>query len=80
MINKLTHTQAHFHSGHHGADRCGSCQSYIHDDLCKKVLGPLTENDWCAVGVSKKNGHRFDPAGPKLEGGIQSIVNRRAKK
>ncbi len=80
MKNKLTHRQAHFHQGHHGGDRCGTCISYVRENQCKKVLGPLDENDWCAVGISKRGGHRFDSAGPKLEGGLQSMVNRREKK
>jgi len=78
--NKLTHRQARFHKGHHGADRCGACRSFIRENQCKKVLGPLDENDWCAVGVAKKDGHRYDTDGPKLEGGFQSMVNRRAEK
>jgi len=76
-MTKLTHRQARFHQGHHGSDRCGTCRSFIRNNYCKKVLGPLTDEDWCAVGVSKKDGHRFDPDGPKLEGGLQSMVNRK---
>lgn len=80
MKNKLTHRQAHFHSGHHGTDRCGTCTSYIRENQCRKVLGPLDANDWCAVGTSIKTGKRYDPLAAKLEGGLQSMVNRRAEK
>lgn len=78
MTTKLTHRQARFHEGHHGADRCGACRAYQRPNLCKKVLGPLDENDWCAVGVGKADGHRFDPDGPKLEKGLQNMINRKA--
>src|SRR5260370_33236559 len=70
--NKLTHRQARFHKGHHGADRCGACRSFIRENQCKKVLGPLDANDCCAVGISSKTGKRYDPVVTRLESGIQS--------
>lgn len=76
---KLTHRQAKFHTGNHGGDRCGNCSHFVRQNLCTKVLGPLSAEDWCAVGTAKSDGHRYSPEARKLEGGIQSIINRREK-
>jgi probable phosphoglycerate mutase len=63
---KLAHSQVHFGSAK-GKDRCGSCKAFIGTDNCKKVVPPIDADDWCAVGVSKADGHRFDPRGEAIE-------------
>jgi hypothetical protein len=40
-------------------DRCGICRAYGGRDKCTKVLPPMDEDDWCAVGVAKSNGRWF---------------------
>jgi|SRR5882672_1946119 len=63
---KLSHATVHF--GHaKGKDRCGNCKAFIGTNQCKKVVPPIDADDWCAVGVSKTDGHRFDPRGEAIE-------------
>lgn len=40
-------------------DRCGICKAYGGHNQCTKVLPPLDEDDWCAVGVAKSDGRWF---------------------
>jgi broad specificity phosphatase PhoE len=48
-------------------DCCGACKAYLKPHGCKKVDAKVDSDDWCKVGVSKTDGHRFDPDGPKIE-------------
>jgi probable phosphoglycerate mutase len=64
---KLSHSQVHFGSSK-GKDRCGTCKAFIATNQCRKVVPPMDADDWCAVGVSKADGHRFDPRGEAIEG------------
>jgi broad specificity phosphatase PhoE len=64
---KLAHSQVHFGSAK-GKDRCGNCKAFVGTNQCKKVVPPIGADDWCAVGVSKVDGHRFDPRGEAIEG------------
>lgn len=68
---KLSHFEAEFepvlprYSKHPGSDRCGICKAYGGRNQCTKVRTPMDEDDWCAVGVAKSDGHWFCPIGGK---------------
>lgn len=50
-----------------GDDDCGGCKAFMKPSACKKVDVRLDSDDWCKVGVSTKDGHRFHPDGPRIE-------------
>lgn len=64
--SKLFHMDAHYRPAS-GKDKCGNCRAYNGPNDCDKVKPPIYPGGWCAVGVSKIDGHRFDPKGEKIE-------------
>jgi len=63
---KLSHEAVDFRPAK-GRDRCGTCKAFRGENECEKVVAPLDANDWCAVGVSKVDGHRYDKRGEAIE-------------
>jgi broad specificity phosphatase PhoE len=70
LKGRLTHEEAGFGRAH-GRDRCGACKAYRSPDDCAKVLPPMDADDWCRVGVSKRDGHAFDPDAGRLNKAMQ---------
>lgn len=60
---KLAHDEADFGPGKPSGDRCGKCKAWRGPDDCTKVLPPMDDDDWCAVGVAKSDGHFFEGKG-----------------
>jgi broad specificity phosphatase PhoE len=61
---KLSHDEADFgparrHNTRGVGDRCLKCKAYGGPDDCTKVKPPMDDDDWCAVGVAKSDGHWF---------------------
>lgn len=65
LKGKLSHEEAGYRRST-GRDRCGNCKAFEGTDDCKKVKPPIVFNGWCKVGVSRLDGHNFDPAGSRL--------------
>jgi Histidine phosphatase superfamily (branch 1) len=66
LKGRLTHEEAGFEVDPGQRDYCGICKAYRGKDDCAKVLPPIDADDWCRVGVSKRDGHAFDSAGARL--------------
>lgn len=59
---KLSHSEANFERAEKSkGDRCGGCKAYGGRNQCTKVLPPIDDDDWCAVGVAKSDGRWFCP-------------------
>lgn len=59
---KLSHDEVDFERAEKTkGDRCGICKAYGGRNKCTKVLPPMDDDDWCAVGVAKSDGRWFCP-------------------
>jgi broad specificity phosphatase PhoE len=70
LKGKLSHHEAGYRRST-GRDRCGNCKAFEGQDDCKKVVPPIVFNGWCKVGVSRLDGHAFDPAGSRFNEAMQ---------
>jgi len=60
---KLSHEEVGFGPAKKKGDRCRGCKAYGGQNNCTKVVRPIGDDDWCAVGVSKATGRWFCPVG-----------------
>ncbi len=64
LLLKLSHEEAEFSAAKASGDRCGFCKAYGGVNKCTKVMAPMDDDDWCAVGVRRGSGKWFE--GPRL--------------